>query len=829
MQSQAIDQVIQLWRSGREQQAKQLCESLAASREDTQILSLLAEMHVADGRADEAVECLQRLARTPAADAGVHRRLGNALLAIGSAAEAVASYRTALAIEPASARGHNNLGQALMQLQRFEEARASYQRAIELDPRYAIAHNNLGVLLYKQGECEAALACYRRALELDPSLAEAHNNCGNALLQLDAAQQALQHYEQALSLRPALFSRGNEPSRPDPGHAEALSNCASALLCMKRPEEALRYCERALALKHDLVEAHNNLGGALRQLRRFAEASAAFERALQIKADYAPALSNLAHILLAHRRYAEAIAYCDRAIALQAELAEAHDQRALALLLEKRPDEAVRGYARLLQIEPHYKFAAGALFGARLACCDWEHYQESCEQLSGLVQQCQPSVQPFTFLSVSQSSELQLRCARTYAEHQLPAHCRLAWSGKRHQHERVRIAYLSADFHQHATAILATGLFEAHDRERFETIAVSFGPDDSSPMRHRLQAAFERFIDVREFGDAQAVQLLRSMEVDIAVDLKGYTADCRPGILARRAAPIQVSYLGYPGSMGLEQIDYLLADRIVLPPEQHRHFSEQIVYLPHCYQVNDNRRPLPQAIPTRLEAGLPATGFVFCCFNHSYKITPTVFEIWLRLLQRLPGSVLWLLEDNAAAPRNLRREAQRQGVDGGRLVFAPRVGHEQHLARHCLADLFLDTLPYNAHTTSSDALWAGLPVLTCLGDTFPGRVAASLLAAIGLPELITLDLRHYEARAFELASDPLQLGALRSRLAENRNTEPLFDTARFCRQLESAYTRMWQRYQSALDPQGFSVEPQVTSAELAGIAPARAGARASPR
>jgi predicted O-linked N-acetylglucosamine transferase (SPINDLY family) len=824
-----IEQAIALWRSGREQEAQRLCESLAASREDTQILSLLAEMHVARGQPHQAVDCLQRLARTPAADAGIHRRLGNALLAIGCAAEAVASYRTAVAIEPASARGYNNLGQALMQLQRFEEARASYQRAIELDPRYAIAHNNLGVLLYDQGECEAALACYRRALQLDPSLAEAHNNCGNALLQLDAAQQALEHYQQALSLKPTLFNRGNEISVPGPGHAEALSNCASALLCIKRPEEALRYCERALALKPDLVEAHNNLGGALRQLHRFAEARVAFERALQIKADYAPALSNLANILLTHRRYTGAIAYCDRAIALQADLAEAHDQRALALLIEKRPDEAGQGYARLLQIEPDYKFAAGALFGARLACCDWEHYAQSCEQLGRWVQQGKPVVQPFTFLSVSQSSELQLRCARTYAEHQIPAHCRQPWSGRRHQHERIRIAYLSADFHQHATAILAAGLFEAHDRERFETIAVSFGPDDASPMRRRLQGAFERFIDVRELGDAQAVQLLRSMEVDIAVDLKGYTADCRPGILARRAAPIQVSYLGYPGSMGLEQIDYLLADRIVLPPEQHSHYSEQIVYLPHCYQVNDHSRPLPQAIPTRLEAGLPATGFVFCCFNHSYKINPPVFEIWLQLLQQLPGSVLWLLEDNAAAPRNLRSEAQRRGVDGGRLVFAPRLAHEQHLARHCLADLFLDTLPYNAHTTSSDALWAGLPVLTCLGESFPGRVAASLLHAIGLPELVTRDLQHYAARAFELANDPPQLAELRARLAQNRDTGPLFNTTLFCRQLESAYTRMWQRYQSALAPQGFSVEPQITIAELAEIAPWRAARRASPR
>jgi protein O-GlcNAc transferase len=817
----SVAQALALWRSGRHQEAKWMCESLVAVSDDAEALSLLAEICVATGRLPQGISTLRRLARVRPGDAAVLRRLGNALLASGSCAEAVAGYRAALAVEPGNVRAHNNLGQALMRLGSRAEAMASYGRAIELDPGYAIAHNNLGIALFEEGAYEAAVASYKRALELNPSFAEAHNNCGNALLELNRAEEALGCYEQALALKPALVNRGNALQRlkrfeaavdsyeralqVEPHHAEALSNCASALLALKRPEEALLYCERAVALNPDLAEAHNNLGGALRQLSRLEEATAACERALQLKPAYAAALSNLANIKLAGNSFEEAIACCDRAIALQPDLAEAHKQRGGALLGARRPDEAAQAYARLLEIEPDYKFAPGALLGARLACCDWTDYEETRTTIIQAVEAGKPVVQPFTFLGISDEPALQARCAHTYAADTLPANCRLPWNGARYRHERLRIAYLSADYHQHATAILMAGLFEAHDRQHFETVALSFGPEDSGEMRRRLQHAFDSFIDVRRMSDAQVADLMRSLEIDIAVDLKGYTGDRRPEIVARRPAPIQVNYLGYPGTMSLEAIDYLLADRIVLPAEQQGYFSESVVYLPECYQVNDAGRAIDAHTPTRAEVGLPAAGFVFCCFNNNYKITPGMFDVWVRVLRGVPGSVLWLLEDNPAAARNLRQEADHRGVSAERLVFAPRLPAEQHLARHRLADLFLDTLPYNAHTTSSDALWAGLPVLTCLGAAFPGRVAASLLHAVGLPELVTHSLDEYVARALELASDPAQLGEVRARLAHNRTTHPLFDTARFCRHLEAAYTTMWRRHQEGLPPESFAV------------------------
>ena len=816
----SAEEALELWRSGQRELAERLCVELAAAG-DGNALSLLAEMYSGSGRLNQAVEALQRLARLRTTDAGVHRKLGNALLATGAYAAAAASYEASLVIEPGNVRGHNNLGQALMRLERRADAIASFERAIALDAKYAIAHNNLGIVHHEAGAYPLAAACYERALELEPNFAEARNNYGNTLLKLGRAAEALAQYERLPRMPTSLLSRGkalHELKRfedavesyqgallAEPANAEALSNCAGALIALQRPEEALAYCERAISLKPDLAEAYNNLAGALCKLCRYDDAIAACETVLRLRPDYASAMSNLANVLLACDRPEEALAYCDRAIALQPEFADAYEQRGAALMAARRPDEAALAFERLFAIDPSRRFAAGTVLGARQFACDWTNYEAAREAAINLVLQDKPAVLPFTFLSLCDSPELQLKCVRAFVADQVPLDCRAPWSGARHRHERLRIGYMSADYRQHATAILMAGLFEAHDRSRFETIAISFGARDNSPMSERLDRGFDRFIDVRGLNDRQVVELMRSLEIDIAVDLKGYTWNMRPGILSRRCAPLQVNYLGYPGTLGLTEIDYILADRVVVPPEQAAHYTEHIVYLPGCYQVNDDKRLSAELTPTRAELGLPEAGFVFCCFNNNYKIVPQVYDIWMRLLRAVPDSVLWLLEDNASAARNLRREAQLRGVSPERLIFAPRVSPELHLARHRRADLFLDTLPYNAHTTCSDALWAGLPVLTCMGASFPGRVAASALHAVGLPELVTHSLDEYFGRALVLASDPAQLEGLRSRLAHNRAGSSLFGTQRFCDHLEQAYTRMWQRYDAGLAPEGFAI------------------------
>jgi predicted O-linked N-acetylglucosamine transferase (SPINDLY family) len=325
-------------------------------------------------------------------------------------------------------------------------------------------------------------------------------------------------------------------------------------------------------------------------------------------------------------------------------------------------------------------------------------------------------------------------------------------------------------------------------------------------MRPRLETGVDRFIDIRNMNDSTAATMISDLEIDIAVDLKGFTRGERAGILAYRPAPIQVNYLGYPGTMGADFIDYIIADSIVIPMEDDRYYSERVVRLPDCYQVNDSKRLIADRTPTRAEVGLPEHAFVYCCFNGNFKITPTIFDVWMRILRRVDRSVLWLFQGSASAEQNLRREAELRGIEPERLVFAAKIPLDQHLARHRLADLFLDTLPYNAHTTASDALWAGLPVLTCIGRTFAGRVAASLLHSMNISELVTGNLEEYETRAVELGNDPARLRHLRERLAHNISVSPLFDTDRFRRNIEAAYATMWETYRRGEQPHGFAVK-----------------------
>jgi predicted O-linked N-acetylglucosamine transferase (SPINDLY family) len=404
------------------------------------------------------------------------------------------------------------------------------------------------------------------------------------------------------------------------------------------------------------------------------------------------------------------------------------------------------------------------------------------------------------FVAIPSTSAEQLQCARTWAENNFRLQSSPVWRGERYTHDRIRIGYLSADFHQHATSQLMAGVFEHHDRTRFEVTAISVGPNDGSDMRRRIEAAFERFVDAKPQSDTQIAELVRALEVDILVDLKGYTQDARTGILAMRPAPIQVNYLGFPGTIGAGFIDYIVADRNVIPEHDYDCYVEKIAWLPESYQANDRDRAIADLMPVRAEHGLPDDAFVFCCFNDNYKITPDVFSSWMRILAAVENSVLWLFEDNPTAADNLRREAQARGVAPRRLVFAQRLPTSAHLARHRCADLFLDTVPYGAHTTASDALWTGLPVVTCLGETFAARVGASLLNAIRLPALITTTPAAYEQLAIELANDPARLAALRAKLARDRLTTPLYDTEQYTRDLETAYAAMMERHMAGLPP-----------------------------
>jgi predicted O-linked N-acetylglucosamine transferase (SPINDLY family) len=662
----------------------------------------------------------------------------------GDLAEAVNLFRRALAIHSGQAVVHQNLAKALQGLGRPAEALEAYENALRLQPANLEALLRRGNLLHSLKRHREAIEAFEALLRLKPDSAEALNNRGNAWKELGALEQALASYEEALQLL---------------------------------PDNGIVQCNRA---------------GVLLDLRRFEEAEAAFAAVLALDPASARAWAGLGKVWLAEQRTEEALAAFQHSLELEPEQAEVLRGQGDALMLAKQYSAGAASYERAMELDPADLSGLGAACIGRLQVADWSRLERQRAAIREGVAYGRSVCSPWIFLCLSDCAAEQLACARIHGLARHPATAAPLWSGETYRHTRLRIAYLSADFHNHATAVLMAELFELHSRDAFEWWGISYGPRKEGPMRARLEAAFDHFLEVSGRSDREVAEQLRALEIDIAVDLKGYTRHGRPGILAHRPAPLLVNYLGYPGSLGLPFVDVILADPVLIPPEHEPFYSETVVRLPHCYQPNDRGRAIAARVPERSELGLPERGFVFCCFNNTYKILPEIFTIWMRLLRAVEGSVLWLLAESDEASVNLRREAEARGVAGERVVFAPRAPLDQHLARHRQADLFLDTLPYGAHTTASDALWAGLPLLTCLGASFQGRVAASLLTTLGLPDLICPDLPTYEQRALDLAQDSDRLEALRRRLCELRATSPLFDTDRFRRDLENAYRRMHQ-------------------------------------
>jgi predicted O-linked N-acetylglucosamine transferase (SPINDLY family) len=646
----------------------------------------------------------------------------------------------------------------------------------------------------QRGDWHEADRLCRVVLGAAPDHADALNLHGVVLLELRRYAEALEQLERALQINPK--------------HADFLSNRGLALSCLQRSGEALQSCDLAVGIDPGHWRAWYNRGNALLELKRADEALASYDRALAIHPRHADALINRGLAFAGLGNQEAAVQNYNRALEVDPGHVGALNNLGIAFNYLRRYEEALESYRRAMEIKPDTPFLLGSWLHAKMRVCDWRGLPDEIASLESRVSGGQKASPPFPFLTLSASAALQRQAAEIWASAKHPPAGAGLQAPPGGSGGKIRIGYFSADFMNHATSYLMAELLERHDRSRFEVFAFSFGPDAADEMRRRVAAAVDRFIDVRRMHDAEVARLSRSLGIDIAVDLKGYTQDSRPGIFALRAAPLQVNYLGYPGTMGAGFMDYVVADATLIPEADRVHYREKVVCLPDSYQPNDASRRIADRAFTRAEAGLPSSGFVFCSFNDNYKITPAVFDAWCRILRRVEGSVLWLLESNPGAAANLRREAAQRGVGGERLVFGRQLPLAEHLARHRLADLFLDTLPYNAHTTASDALWAGLPVLTRLGEAFAGRVAASLLRAAGLPELVTPNLERYEARAVELATDRTQLDAIKRKLDANRLSCPLFDSRRFALHIEAAYAEMHRRRRSGLPPEHFSVPPR---------------------
>jgi len=665
------------------------------------------------------------------------------------------------------------------------------QGRLRPDALDALAHNLLAVSLMQQSRHDEALAVLSRALEREPGSAGTLLNLGSALMHLGRHEEAIAHLERAAGLDP----------RPPQVH----NNLGHAYRELGRLEEALESFRKVVERDAANVDALAHIGIIHRAQGRLDEAIATLRAVVAIEPAHWPALVHLGAACQERGLLDEALAHFETAAALDRSSGEAQHNLGIVLQALGRHGEAIAAFERALALAPGHKYTQGALLWSELQTCRWGALESRVAEVRAAVRSGVPAIEPFPFVAVSEDPQEQRGCAARFHEDRVKVRAPL-WRGERYAHAKIRVAYVSADFREHAVAYCIGELIELHDRSRFEVLGVSLGPDDGSETRARLARSFDRFVDARAMSDLDAARLLREAETDVVVDLMGYTRGSRPGILAHRPAPVQAGYLGYPGTVAASFLDYVLADRFVLSEADEAFFSEKPVRLPGSYQANDRKRNIAPRVPGRAEVGLPESGFVFCCFNNNYKIAPRVFDAWMRLLALAPGSVLWLLEDNPAAGENLRREARASGVDPGRLVFASRVAAAEYRARCRLADLCLDTLPYNGHGTTSDMLWAGVPVLTCAGTTFAGRVAGSLLRAAGLPELVTASLEDYEALALRLAlGDPL-LAALRARLEAGRDSADLFDTDRFRRHLESAYRTMQEIAQRGEAPRAFAVE-----------------------
>ncbi len=698
---------------------------------------------------------------------------------------------SALQIDRTRAEVFSNYARVLNGMGRYEDALASCNEALAIKPDFLEVLTHRGNSLRALKRPEEALASYEKALEIKPDYVVALTNRGNVLNDLMRRDEALACYEQALKVKP--------------DHAEALNGRGVVLNALKRYEEALASYDRALAVRPHYDEALTNRGATLNEQKRYEEALASYDQALRIKPDSAEALYNRGVTFFELRRYDEALASYDKTLAIRPDLVVAIHNRGETLMQLGRYGEAVDSFRAVTQIDPNHKFASGHLVHSRMQVCDWSGLDDDIDHLLSDVRAGKCAAVPFVLIATEASPADQLRCSQIYIADRVSARSEPGWHGRKYRHDRIRIAYVSADFREHPMSFLMADLFERHDRARFETFAISLSPDEPSEMRARLKRAFQQFIDVDRKSDQDVADLLRALEIDIAVDLMGHTRNGRPNIFALRAAPIQVSYLGYPGSMGGEFMDYIIADKIALPFDQQPFYAERIVHLPDCFIPVGSQGAAIRPVAARREMGLPERAFVFCCFNENYKVGAPVFDIWMRLLGAVDGSVLWLMRSNDSVVASLRREAQARGVDPARLIFAPRVKFEDHLARISLADLLLNTHPVNAGATAIDALSVGLPVLTYAGSTLVSRVTASLLHAVGLPELVTHSFGDYEALALKIAAEPSLLQAMRRKLVENRSRHPLFDVDRSRRHLEAAYTTMWEIGQRAESPRSFAV------------------------
>ena len=823
-----VQQAIQAFQGGNFDGADLILRKvLQVDSKNLSALHILGLIKASQANYREACDYLARAARIHPNDASLQYNLAKALSDSGNDKDAVAHHKKAVALAPKNPEAWLNYGNASSNLNRYEDALVWYGNALSLKPNYAEAMLNKGLVLKELNRYEEAIVFAKQALLINPNLVEAWSNLGVAFQELKRYDDAIAHYDKALSLKPdyheAWSNKGNtlnELKQYDeaiahydkalslkPDYHEAWSNKGNTLNELKQYDEAIAHYDKALSLKPDYHEAWSNKGNTLNELKQYDEAIAHYDKALSLKPNLVEAWSNKGVTLNDLKLYDEAIAHYDKALSLKPDYHEAWSNKGNTLNELKQYDEAIAHYDKALSLKPDIDWISGDLLHAKMKICGWSGLAESLEDISKKVVANERVVNPFVLLALNDDACLHKQCSEIYAQDRHPENSALGPIPKAAKKEKIRIGYFSPDFRNHAVSLLTSELFEIHDRSRFEVFAFSLqkAPIDDE-INIRLRKGFDRFIEVDNMSDLKIAQLARELEVDIAIDLAGPTQYSRFGIFSYRAAPIQLNWLGYPGTSGADFIDYIMADKTIIPEQHQQFYTEKVVTLPNTYMVDDSKRTSSSRKFTREECGLQENTFVFCCFNNDYKFNPKVLDCWSRILLSAKNSVLWISENNERFRANITIEFDKRGISSNRIIFAQRVAlMADHLSRYTMADLFLDTYPYNAHTTALDSLKAGVPVLTLKGKSFASRVAASLLNAIGLPELITSTQEEYEVLAIELATHPHKLADIKLKLAKNRLTTPLFDTPLFTKNLEGAYSKIYERYQDDLQPDHITI------------------------
>ena len=679
----------------------------------------------------------------------------------------------------------------LINSKNYKKASDLLEQVILIKPNFADAYNNLGICLEKLNDLDGAIKNYNLAINNRLNFAEAYNNLGVAFQKLKNFDQAILQYKKAIGYKSLYL---------DP-----YVNLANLFKETKQFEEAIKNYDLAINLNPNLAEVYNNKGNALKEIRKFEEAIKNYDLAINLNPNLAEVYNNKGNALKEIRKFEEAIKNYDLAINLNPNFAEAYFNAATALQDIKNFEKAVLNFEKALLVDKEIPFCKGYLLHAKMLCCNWNGLNELYKEIYNDVEKNKYSATPFGYQAICDDESSLQKCAQLYSSKRFPEIKNSFFTKKISKNKKIKIGYLCGEFREQATSVLMTEVWEKHNKENFEIIAFDSGWDDKSIRRNRIIAAFDKFIDISKVSDFDAAKLIYKEQIDILINLNGFFGTGRPIVFSYRPAPIQINYLGFPGTIGSKYIDYILCDQTVVPPQSKKFYNEKIIYLPNSYQANDTKRKISEKKFLREDLSLPKESFVFCCFNNNYKITPNMFDVWARLLKKIDNSVLWLIDGNSEATENLKKEAKIRNIDVSRLIFAKRMKLEDHLARHKIADLFLDTLPYNAHTTASDSLWAGLPVLTCLGKAFPGRVAASLLRSLDLPELITYSENEYISKAEELALNPEKLTLIKNKLDTNKFSQPLFNTELFCRNLESAFKIIFEKYSLGLETEDISL------------------------